>query len=264
MTLATEKASWGYRDQVIIPPLDCTIDTSSIIAIIGPNGCGKSTLLRGLTGLLPGISGYVELDGKVVQDWPRKAFAKRIAVLAQSPSAPDGLTVRQLVEHGRFPHQGVFGQGQKDDREIVDWALSVVRLSHMQDRVFQSLSGGERQRGWIALALAQKSDMLFLDEPTTFLDIGHQLEILELLHQLNQELGLGIVMVLHDINHASMYADRIIAMKEGHIQADGSASQVINQELVQHLFNTHARIIEVDHNGGMVPFSIPLKASGQV
>lgn len=260
MTLATQEASWGYKDQVIIPPLDLMLETDKITGIIGPNGCGKSTLLRGLTGLLKGISGYVELDGKHLQDWTRKAFAKRIAVLAQSPSAPDGLTVRQLVEHGRFPHQGLFGQSQKEDREIVDWALSVVRLSHMQERVFQSLSGGERQRGWVALALVQKTDMLFLDEPTTFLDIGHQLEILELLQQLNQDLGLGIAMVLHDINHASMYADRIIAMKEGTIQADGPANSVINEQLVKHLFNTHARIIEVDHNGSVVPFSIPLKA----
>lgn len=260
MTLATKDASWGYRDQVIIPPLDLVLETDKITAIIGPNGCGKSTLLRGLTGLLPGISGYVELDGKHLQEWSRKTFAKRIAVLAQSPAAPDGLTVRQLVEHGRFPHQGLFGQKQKEDRAIVDWALSVVRLSHMQDRVFQSLSGGERQRGWVALALAQKSDMLFLDEPTTFLDIGHQLEIMELLQQLNQDLGLGIAMVLHDINHASMYADRIIAMKEGLIQSDGPAMHVINEHLVKHLFNTHAHIIEVDHNGAKVPFSIPLKS----
>lgn len=262
MTLATHAVSWGYKDQIIIPPLDLMLETDKITAIIGPNGCGKSTLLRGLTGLLAGVSGYVELDGKELLDWPRKAFAKRIAVLAQSPTAPEGLTVRQLVEHGRFPHQGLFGQRQSEDREIVDWALSVVRLSHMQDRVFQSLSGGERQRGWVALALAQKSDMLFLDEPTTFLDIGHQLEIMELLQKLNQDLGLGIAMVLHDINHASMYADRIIAMKEGHIHADGPANNVINVQLVKHLFNTHAHIIELDHNGSKVPFSIPLNASG--
>ena len=247
MNFATFNASWSYAKNSIISNANCEIDTSRITAIIGPNGCGKSTFLRGLTGLLKPSSGHVEFKGKDLKKWPARLFAREVAVLAQSPSAPEGLTVRQLIEHGRFPHQGVFGQMQKDDLDAIQWALEITNLVHFKDRIFNTLSGGERQRAWIALALTQKTKILFLDEPTTFLDIGHQLKIMELLVSLNTEHKIGIVTVLHDINHASCFADQIIAMKDGEIISQGNTGDVINSELIKNLFDIKANLTEVTY-----------------
>lgn len=258
MNISAKNLSLAYQKQTIVNDLSVKIDVSKITAIIGPNGCGKSTLLRGLTGLLRPLSGCVELNEKSLDLWSKKQLAKHIAILSQNPLAPDGLTVKQLVEHGRFAHQSLFSKATKQDIEIVDWAMEQTNVYDMRGRLFKSLSGGERQRAWIALALAQKSNMLFLDEPTTFLDIGHQFEIMELLQKLNQQHKIGIAMVLHDVNQACIYSDRLIAMRKGKIIVDGHPSEIINASLMYELFNAKTEIISLKRNGKIIPYCIPL------
>ncbi|MGL1920227.1 MAG: ABC transporter ATP-binding protein [Hyphomicrobiales bacterium] len=258
MTLLAKNITLSYQRHEIITNLDLEINPNEITAIIGPNGCGKSTLLRGLTCLLAPAEGEVTLDGKPTQQWAKKTLAKRIAILPQNPSAPEGLTVKQLVEHGRFAHQGLFSKPTLEDVEIVNWAMQQTSVIDYQARLFSTLSGGERQRAWIALALAQKAKILFLDEPTTFLDIGHQLEVMELLKELNQSHNIGIVMVLHDINQAGNYADRLIAMKQGCIVADGKAQEIITPELIKKLFNATTKIINYEHDGQQKSYCIPV------
>lgn len=258
MTLMAKNITLSYRSHKIIDHLDLEIDPNEITAIIGPNGCGKSTLLKGLTGLLIPVEGKVTLDGKPLQEWPKKTLAKQIAILPQNPSAPKGLTVKQLVEHGRFAHQSLFSKPTLEDAEIVDWALQQTSVIDYQARLFDTLSGGERQRAWIALALAQKAKILFLDEPTTFLDIGHQLEVMELLKELNQSHNIGIVMILHDINQAGNSADRLIAMKQGCIVADGRAQEIITPKLMKELFNANTKIINYEHFGQQKSYCIPV------
>lgn len=258
MTLKANNIDLAYQTHKIVRELSLELNPNEITAIIGPNGCGKSTLLRGLTGLLHPQNGAVTLDEKTIQSWPKKKLAKQIAILPQNPTAPEGLTVKQLVEHGRFAHQTLFSKPSIEDAEIVEWAMQQTSIIEYADRLFHTLSGGERQRAWIALALAQKAELLFLDEPTTFLDIGHQLEIMELLRNLNQSHKIGVVMVLHDINQAGIYADRLISLKEGKIIADGKPFDIISTDLMQTLFNAKTKIISYTHNGQKVPHCIPL------
>ena len=260
MTIAARDLTLGYNGATIVPALTLDIDLGQITAVIGPNGCGKSTLLRGLLGLLPPRAGGVALDGRPLRRWNARALARRIAFLPQSPVAPEGLTVRQVVSHGRFAHQSLWASQTEQDRRIVAEALDLTGLSHLGDRLFSTLSGGERQRGWIALALAQRAAAVFLDEPTTFLDLGHQLEILDLLRQLNVERNIGIVMVLHDVNHAAAYADRIIAMREGRLVADGTGVEVVTASLMRDLFGVSADIRLLDGDGRQYPHCIPLAA----
>lgn len=227
----------GYGDNTIINKLDVEIPDGKVTSIIGPNGCGKSSLLKALSRLLAVKEGEVFLDGENIHTQSTKEIAKKIAILPQSPEVADGLTVGELVSYGRFPHQKGFGRLTAEDKKEIDWAMEVTGTDTFRHRSINDLSGGQRQRVWIAMALAQRTDIIFLDEPTTYLDICHQLEILELVQKLNQEQGCTIVMVLHDINQAIRFSDHLIAMKEGDIIATGSTEDVLTQEILEKVFN---------------------------
>ena len=245
----------------VVPEVSLTLQEGEITCLIGPNGCGKSTLLKALAGLLPPASGQVFLDNRPLPHWSRKAMARRMTLLPQNPVAPDDLSVYQLVSHGRFAWQGLFGRMTQQDLEAVEQALHLTGMDQLRHRSFNTLSGGERQRGWIALALAQQADILLLDEPTTYLDIGHQLEVLELLAQLNREHQRTIVMVLHDINQASQYSDRILAMQQGRIIADDSPVNAITPEMMQQVFGIQVELMLRQQGDKTWPYGLPVGRS---
>lgn len=250
------RLAYGARSVVEVP--DLRLEPGAITCLVGPNGCGKSTLLKALGGLLKPAAGRVCLDGKPLTSWAPKALARRLASLPQSPLAPDGISVRQLVGHGRYPHQGLFAGAGAHDLEIVEWAIAATRIDHLQHRSFDTLSGGERQRAWLAMTLAQQAGILLLDEPTTYLDMGHQVELLELLAGLQRRHGLTIVMVLHDLNQASQYADRLLAMRDGQVMADGPPRQVVDSRLTETLFGLKTERIWRDFGGRQIPYCLPL------
>lgn len=259
MTLAAQNLILGYKDNVIIESVSLTINKGQITSVIGPNGCGKSTLLKALGGIIKPFQGQVMLDEKCLSQWPSKKLAQNLALLPQHPIAPENISVHQLLNHGRYPYQGLFGQNNQQDIEIIEWALEVTQMTAFRHREMNTLSGGERQRGWIALALVQQPNILLLDEPTTYLDIGHQMEILELLTNLNQQHKLTIIMVLHDLNQASQYSHRLIAMQQGKLIADGSPHKILSAELIKQLFNIESEIIYRQQNGSSYPFSLPIR-----
>lgn len=218
--ISTETLSLGYGETVIIDELDVAIPKGEITVLIGSNGCGKSTLLRSLARLMKPRGGSVLLEGKAIAKLPTKEVARELAILPQSPSAPEGLTVHQLVKQGRYPYQSWLKQWSKEDEDAVTKALKATKLEEMADRPVDSLSGGQRQRAWIAMTLAQDTDIILLDEPTTYLDMTHQIEILDLLFELNEKEKRTIVMVLHDLNLACRYAHYLVAIKDKQIYAE--------------------------------------------
>lgn len=238
-----------YGDRTIVENLSVSIPDEKITVIIGPNGCGKSTLLKAMTRIIPHQKGSIVLDGESIVKEPTKRLAQKIAVLPQTPESAGALTVGELVSYGRFPHQNRFGRLTKKDLEMIDWALEVTGTKFFKSHPVDSLSGGQRQRVWIALALAQETDMIFLDEPTTYLDMAHQLEILELLQQLNATEKRTIVMVLHDLNHAARFADYIIGMKFGKIVKSGPSEDIITKPVLRELFQIDAEIGEDPRTG---------------
>lgn len=240
--LYTDDLSIGYGEQLIVKDLSVQIPNQKITTIIGPNGCGKSTLLKAITRIISHQSGTVVLDGKNVAKENTKQLAKKMAILPQTPEGASGLTVGELVSYGRFPYQTGFGRLSKKDYEVVDWALNVTGTSAFKYYPVDALSGGQRQRVWIAMALAQETEIIFLDEPTTYLDMAHQLEVLELLQKLNREEKRTIVMVLHDLNQAARFADYIVALKAGEIVKAGTCDEVITQEVLQNVFHINAEI----------------------
>src|SRR3954452_14632557 len=229
-TLSANDLGLGYGDRQIVEDLSVEIPTGKVSVIIGSNGCGKSTLLRGLARLLSPISGSVLLDGRNIQSWQSKEVAKVMGLLPQTPTAPEGITVADLVGRGRYPHQGWFRRWTADDERAVARALELTSTADLAGRCVDELSGGQRQRVWIAMALAQETDLLLLDEPTTFLDVAHQVEVLDLLTDLNLTRGTTIVMVLHDLNLAARYADHLVALAGGRLYAAGEPAQVLTQE----------------------------------
>lgn len=233
----------AYGDVNIVEDLNLHIPEGEITTIIGPNGCGKSTILKTMSRLIDPKSGIVYLDGKAIHKESTKEIAKKMAVLPQTPNAPNGLTVYELVSYGRFPHQRGFGKLTDQDREIIRWALEVTSTLPFSDRPIDALSGGQRQKVWIAMALAQETDLLLLDEPTTYLDLAHQLEVLQLLDKLNKEEGRTIVMVLHDLNHAARFADHMVALSNGAIIKEGSANDVMTPAVLRRVFNIDASIV---------------------
>lgn len=235
-TLSAEGLTLSYGERTVIDALDLVIAPGRITTIVGANGCGKSTLLRSLARLLSPSSGQVVLDGKSVHARPTKEVARVLGLLPQSPIAPEGIAVADLVGRGRHPHQRVMARWSTHDYEVVADALAVTGTTELADRSVDELSGGQRQRVWIAMALAQETDILLLDEPTTFLDVAHQVEVLDLLTDLSVLRGTTIVMVLHDLNLAARYADEIIAMKDGRVHAKGAPSDVVTCDLVQDVF----------------------------
>lgn len=240
--LSTDRISVGYGENLILNRLNVDIPDKRITTIIGPNGCGKSTLLKAVTRIIPYQSGAAILDGEEIAKMNTKLLAKKLAILPQTPEGPGGLTVGELVSYGRYPHQRGFGRLTKQDMDVIDWALEVTGTQDYKYRSVDALSGGQRQRVWIAMALAQETEMIFLDEPTTYLDMAHQLEILELLERLNIEQERTIVMVLHDLNQAARFADYIIAMKDGDIIQAGDPESVISHEVLKKVFHIDAEI----------------------
>ncbi|MCM3122951.1 MULTISPECIES: ABC transporter ATP-binding protein [unclassified Mesobacillus] len=240
--LYTDQLSVGYGERTIVNDLTLDIPDQQITIIIGPNGCGKSTLLKSMSRIIPHQSGSIYLDGSSISKEDTKSLAHKMAILPQTPESAAGLTVGELVSYGRFPYQKGFGRLMKKDIEVIDWALEVTGTASYKYEHVDSLSGGQRQRVWIALALAQETEMIFLDEPTTYLDMAHQLEILELLQKLNKEQSRTIVMVLHDLNHAARFADHLVALKAGSIVKTGTSEEVITKEVLRQVFNIDAAI----------------------
>lgn len=241
--LTADNISLAYADRVIVDGLDLDIAEGTVTTIIGPNGCGKSTLLRSLARLMSPKKGAVLLDGQAIHELPSRAVAKQLGLLAQGAIVPDGVTVAELAMRGRYPHQSFFQPPTKRDAEAVEKALELAGMTDLRDRPVQQLSGGQRQRAWIAMALAQETPLLLLDEPTTFLDVAHQLEVMELVDRLNREEGRTIVMVLHDINEAARVSDRIVAMRDGRIIGDGAPSEILTPELLTRLFGVTCDVL---------------------
>lgn len=233
----------GYAEREIVTDLNLTVPPGKLSVIVGANACGKSTLLRGFARLLSPSKGAVYLDGKPIHQMPTRDVATLLGVLPQSPIAPDAITVADLVGRGRYPHQGWFRRWTVEDDLAVAEALAATDTSELAERTVDELSGGQRQRVWIAMALAQQTDFLLLDEPTTFLDINHQVEVLDLLTDLVRDLGRTVIVVLHDLNLACRYADHLIAMKAGRIIAEGRPVDVMTEEVVQDVFGMTARIL---------------------
>ncbi|NJP64875.1 ATP-binding cassette domain-containing protein [Streptomyces spiramenti] len=255
-SLTAEELSLGYGDRTVVSDLDLAVAPGAITVIVGANACGKSTLLRAMSRLLAPRTGRVVLDGRLVHKMPAKELARTLGLLPQSPIAPEGITVADLVGRGRHPHQGVFSRWNERDDEAVAEALEATQTAELADRAVDELSGGQRQRVWIAMALAQQTDVLLLDEPTTFLDPSHQIEVLDLLTDLNQARGTTIVMVLHDLNLAARYADRLVAMAGGRIHAQGEPADVLTEENVRAVFGLESRVI-TDPTSGR-PLMLPI------
>ncbi|MFA1819858.1 ABC transporter ATP-binding protein [Virgibacillus oceani] len=232
----------GYGDALIIDSLNLTIPRGKITTVIGPNGCGKSTLIKTISRVLKAKNGAIYLDGKAISETSTKNIARRMAILPQSAEAPAGLTVRELITYGRFPHQSKFGKLKQDDLDAIDWALEVTGLSQLEKRPVEALSGGQRQRVWIAMALAQDTEVVILDEPTTYLDMAHQLDILQLLEKLNREQHKTILMVLHDLNHASRFSHHMIAMRDGKLVQQGAPHEVMTAPNLQEIFQIQAML----------------------
>ncbi|PZF86137.1 ABC transporter ATP-binding protein [Jiangella anatolica] len=240
--LHVQSATIGYDRRVISRDLSVAIPDESFTVIVGPNACGKSTLLRGLSRLLKPSTGQVVLDGADIHSFKTKEVARRVGLLPQTSIAPDGITVADLVARGRYPHQGFMRQWTEADEQAVARAMDQTTVSDLSSRLVDELSGGQRQRVWVAMALAQHADILLLDEPTTFLDIAHQIELLELFSDLNRA-GHTLVAVLHDLNQAARYGSHLIAMKDGQVVAEGTPDQVVNAELVEEVFGLRCLVV---------------------
>lgn len=241
-TLRIDQVSLGYGNRTIVDNLSLDIPTGQVTAIIGPNGCGKSTLLRGISRLLKPESGAITLEGKDVNTYAPKEFARMVGLLPQSPIAPDGITVADLVSRGRYPYQGLFSRSSAEDDAAVAWALEATNTMELAERPVSDLSGGQRQRVWIAMVLAQETDIMLLDEPTTYLDLAHQVELLDLLAELNETRGTTMVMVLHELNLAARVAHHLVAMKAGAIESQGTAAEVLTSENLQRIFGLSATV----------------------
>ncbi len=255
--LAARNLHVSYRARAVLLGIDLEIAPGGITALVGPNGSGKSTLLKALARLIRPQAGAAFLDGEAIAGLPTAEVARRLAILPQAAATPAGLTVTELVEQGRFPHVGALRMLRRQDRDEVRQAIAATGMAGFADRALDTLSGGERQRAWIALALAQGTPWLLLDEPTTYLDIAHQFEILDLVRRLNAENGISIVMVLHDLNQAARFSDRMIVLKQGEIHSDGRPADVVTAEMLAEVFRMAVHIIPDLENG--TPHLMPIR-----
>ncbi|EKM0362992.1 iron-enterobactin ABC transporter ATP-binding protein [Cronobacter turicensis] len=254
--LTGEALTLGYGDFRVADGLNVAIPDGKFTAIIGPNGCGKSTLLRTLSRLMKPLGGQVRLDGEAIQHFATKEVARRIGLLAQNASAPGDITVQELVARGRYPHQPLFTRWRDEDERAVQKAMDATGVSALADQSVDTLSGGQRQRAWIAMVLAQETSILLLDEPTTWLDISHQIDLLELLSALNREQGYTLAAVLHDLNQACRYANHLIALRDGKIIAEGAPSEIVDAALIEAIYGLRCMIIEDPVAG--TPLVVPL------
>lgn len=241
-SLSVHNLSITVNKNEILKNISISFREGKRTAIIGPNGCGKSTLLRAVSGLSRDYTGEVLLDGAEMKKLPRRAIAEKLAILPQGVSAPADLTVKDLVAYGRFPYRSLFKSAAKEDAEIVAQAMEKMRVSHLQSRLVATLSGGERQRAWIAMALAQQPQILLLDEPTTYLDIAHQLEIMQIITELNAQENMTVIMVIHDINHARLYADDVVIIKNKGVFAGGCPAEIITPPNLAEVFGVEAAV----------------------
>ncbi len=253
--LAADAVTLAYERRTIAERLSLDIPTGSFTVVVGPNACGKSTLLRALARVLAPAAGRVVLDGRAITEYPAKEVARRLGLLPQSSIAPEGITVADLVARGRHPHQGLFRQWSVADEAAVAAALAATNTAELAGRPVDELSGGQRQRVWVAMVLAQETPLLLLDEPTTFLDIAHQYELLELLRGLHRAGDRTLVAVLHDLNQAARYADHLVVMRDGEVVATGDPGEVLTAELVERVFGLPCTIVPDPHTG--TPLVVP-------
>ncbi|MGW0608867.1 ABC transporter ATP-binding protein [Streptomyces sp. NPDC002640] len=253
--LSAQNVTLAYEQRVIARELSVEIPDNSFTVIVGPNACGKSTLLRALSRMLRPSEGRVLLDGEVIQSLPAKKVARTLGLLPQSSVAPDGITVADLVARGRYPHQGLLRQWSPQDERVVQESMERTGVAELAERYVDELSGGQRQRVWIAMALAQETPLLLLDEPTTYLDIQHQLDVLDLCAELHEEHGRTLVAVLHDLNHAARYATHLIALRGGEVVAEGAPGEVVTAELVERVFGIRCQVIADPETG--TPLVVP-------
>lgn len=247
-----------YDYNVIVEDISFNIKKNTITTIIGPNGCGKSTILKAISRTKKPTRGNVYLEGNDIRTIVPKIISQQMSVLPQSPSVPDDFSVRDLISFGRYPYLDWMGKLSKKDYEIVDWAISETKLENLQHRRMSTMSGGERQRAWIAMALAQQPNILLLDEPTTYLDISHQFELLELIRRLNKKMNITIVMVLHDLNQAARYSDNIIVIKDHKKYLEGTPEDIIKKSVLEDVFNIRVKVIYDEEN--KCPFFIPINS----
>jgi iron complex transport system ATP-binding protein len=255
--LAADSVTLAYDERVVVRDLDLQLTDGSFTAIVGPNGCGKSTLLRALGRLLRPRSGQVLLDGRSIARTPTREVARVLGLLPQTPVAPAGLTVADLVGRGRHPHQSWLRQWSAEDEAVVAEAMAWTDIGELADRPVDELSGGQRQRAWISMALAQGTDLLLLDEPTTYLDLSHQIDVLELVARLHTERGRTVVVVLHDLNLAARYAQRLVAMRDGELVASGTPHEVLTEQLLADVFDLEARVVPDPVAG--TPMVVPVR-----
>ncbi|MGV9281377.1 ABC transporter ATP-binding protein [Streptomyces sp. NPDC003730] len=253
--LTAENVTLAYDQRVIAEKLSVAIPDNSFTVIVGPNACGKSTLLRALSRMLKPSEGRVLLDGSVIQSMPAKQVARTLGLLPQSSIAPDGITVGDLVGRGRYPHQGILRQWSAEDERVVQESMAQTGIAELADRYVDELSGGQRQRVWIAMALAQQTPLLLLDEPTTYLDIQHQIDVLDLCAELHEEQGRTLVAVLHDLNHAARYATHLIALRGGEVVAEGAPKDIVTADLVERVFGLRCQVIDDPETG--TPLVVP-------
>ncbi|MFJ3403990.1 ABC transporter ATP-binding protein [Promicromonospora sp. NPDC090134] len=253
--LRADAVTLGYGDRTVVRELSLDVPDQQVTVIVGPNACGKSTLLRGLARLMSPAGGAVLLDGTAIAERPTREVARVLGMLPQSPVPPEGITVRDLVSRGRHPHQSWWHQWGEGDTEAVEDALRATGTAELAARDVDELSGGQRQRAWIAMAVAQQTDLLLLDEPTTYLDMAHQLDVLELVAALNRDHRRTVVMVLHDLNLACRYAHHIVAMRDGEVVAQGSPGEVVTPELLREVFSVEATILSDPRTG--TPVIVP-------
>lgn len=244
MSLEIKNLVLGYEDKNIVNNINLSIPKGEITILIGANGCGKSTLLNGMSRLLTPREGNVYLDGKAIHSYKPKELARKLAILPQAPLAPEGITVKELCYFGRNPYKSLFDGRSKEDEEKVEWAIEATGLKEFSDRSLDSLSGGQRQRAWIAMALTQDTDVLLLDEPTTYLDLAYQIEILNLLKELNKKTKKTIVIVIHELNQAARYADNLVCMKKGEIYSEGKVEDIFTVKMLKEVFGIDSIIIE--------------------